>query len=82
MGARTTMMTPDVDLDALLRRWQLASAALMAAERRDPYSYEVDDIADEVIAARLALTQAGVRDVAALAEGRQEPAQAYGAHRR
>jgi hypothetical protein len=83
MGAATTRMTPDVDIAALLFRWQLASASLMVAERRDPYSYEVDDIADVVIAARLALTHAGVRDIAALAEGRQKLlVQAYGAHRR
>jgi hypothetical protein len=62
-----TTMTPDLDVDALLCCWQKASAALIEAECRDPYSAEVDDIADEVIAARLALTQAGVRDIAALA---------------
>jgi hypothetical protein len=72
-------MSPDADLDELLRRWQRASAALMEAERRAPYSFEVDEIADEVIAARLALTQAGVRDIKALAQrvdapGRQLPA--------
>ena len=60
-------MSRDVDLDELLRRWQRASAALMEAERRAPYSLEVDELADEVIAARLALTQAGVRDIDALA---------------
>jgi hypothetical protein len=68
-------MDVDVDMDALLRRWQVASAALMDAECRDPYSDEVDDLADEVLAARLALTQAGVRDIAALAEGRDKLAQ-------
>jgi hypothetical protein len=61
-------MSRDVDLEELLRRWQRASAALMEAERRAPYSLEVDDIADEVIAARVALTQAGVRDIDALAQ--------------
>jgi len=61
-------MSADVDLDVLLHRWQLASAALAAAEAQDPYSYEVDEIADEVIAAKLALTQAGGRDIAAFAE--------------
>ncbi|HTC68398.1 MAG TPA: hypothetical protein VK662_02420 [Acidothermaceae bacterium] len=61
-------MSRDVDLDELLRRWRRASAKLTEAERRAPYSLEVDDIADEVIAARLALTQAGVRDIDALAE--------------
>ena len=68
-------MTPDVDLNALLHRWQVASAALIEAECRDPYSYEVDDLADEVSAARLALSLAGVRDIDALGEGRYEFAQ-------
>jgi hypothetical protein len=66
-------MTPDVN--ALLRRWQAASAALIEAECRDPYSYQVDDLTDEVNAARLALSQAGIRDIDALAEGRYEFAQ-------
>lgn len=66
-------MTPDVD--TLLRRWQVASAALIEAECRDPYSYEVDDLADEVSAARLALSLAGVRDIDALGEGRDDFAQ-------
>jgi hypothetical protein len=66
-------MTPDVN--ALLRRWQVASAALLEAECRDPYSFEVDDLADEVLAARVALSEAGVRDIDALAEGRYEFAQ-------
>ena len=61
-------MSADPGVDELLRRWQRASAALLEAERRSPYSLEVDEIADEVIAARLALTQAGVRDIDALAE--------------
>jgi len=64
-------MSPDLDLEELLRRWRRASAALMEAEHRAPYSLEVDEIADEVIAARLALTQAGVRDIDALAERAQ-----------
>jgi hypothetical protein len=64
-------MSQEVDLDELLRRWRRASAALMEAERRAPYSLEVDEIADEVIAARLALTQAGVRDIDALAQRTQ-----------
>jgi hypothetical protein len=38
----------------------------------DPYSFEVDDFADEVLAARIALSQAGVRDIAALSEGRYD----------
>jgi hypothetical protein len=63
-------MTQDADLDALLRTWRVAAAALVEAECRDPYSYEVDDLTDEVNAARLALTQAGVRDIEALAAGR------------
>lgn len=67
-------MTPDVN--ALLRRWQAASAALIDAECRDPYSYEVDDLTDEVNAARLALSQAGVRDIEGLAQGRLELAHA------
>jgi hypothetical protein len=67
-------MTPDVN--ALLRRWQVASAALIEAECRDPYSYEVDDLTDELNAARLALSQAGVRDIEALAQGRLELAHA------
>jgi hypothetical protein len=65
-------MTPDVDVDALLRRWQAASAGLIEAECRDPYSFEVDDFADEVVATRIALSQAGVRDIEALAEGRYD----------
>jgi hypothetical protein len=64
------------DVYALLRRWQVASAALIEAEGRDPYSYEVDDLTDEVNAARLALSQAGVRDIEALARGRLEVAHA------
>ncbi len=63
-------MTPDMDIDALLRRWRVASAALIEAECRDPYSYAVDDLTDEVNAARIALSQAGVRDIEALAQGR------------
>lgn len=75
-------MTTNVDLDGLLHRWQVASAALTAAEARDPYSYEVDELADEVIAAKLALTQAGVRDILALAawaEARREQLPAHSA---
>jgi hypothetical protein len=64
-------MSADVHLD-LLHRWQAASAALADAEARDPYNDEVDDLADEVIAARVALTEAGVRDIAALAIGQHE----------
>jgi hypothetical protein len=67
-------MTPDVN--ALLRRWQVASAALIEAECRDPYDYEVDDLTDEVNAARLALSEAGVRDIEAFAQGRLELAHA------
>jgi hypothetical protein len=63
-------MTFDVDVDALLRLWRAAAAALMEAECRNPYSYEVDDLTDEVNAARLALSQAGVRDIEALAQSR------------
>jgi hypothetical protein len=69
-------MTPDVDMDDLLRRWRVASAALIEAECRDPYSYEVDDLTDEVNAARLALSQAGVRDIEAFGQGRLELAHA------
>ena len=69
-------MNMTTDVDALLRRWQVASAALTEAECRDPYSYEVDDLTDEVNAARLALSQAGVRDIEALAQGRLELAHA------
>jgi hypothetical protein len=69
-------MTPDVDMDDLLRRWRVASAALIEAECRDPYSYEVDDLTDEVNAARLALSQAGVRDIEAFARGRLQLAHA------
>jgi hypothetical protein len=75
-------MNTDVDLDVLLHRWQVASAALADAEARDPYSYEVDEIADEVIAAKLALTQAGVRDIIALAawaEGQRDQLTAHAA---
>ena len=65
-------MSADVDLDLLLHRWRAASAALAEAEVRSPYSFEVDELADEVIEARLALTQAGVRDIAALASGQRQ----------
>jgi len=71
-----TTMTFDVDVDALLRRWRVAAAALIEAECRDPYSYEVDDLTDEVNAARIALSQAGVRDIEALAQSRLELAHA------
>jgi len=64
------------DVNALLHRWQVASAALIEAECCDPYSYEVDDLTDEVNAARLALGQAGVRDIEGLAQGRLELADA------
>lgn len=67
-------MTPDVN--ALLRSWQVASAALSEAECRDPYSDEVDDLTDEVNAARLALSQSGVRDIEAFAQGRLQLAHA------
>jgi hypothetical protein len=56
-------MTFDVDVDALLRRWRVASAALIEAECRDPYSYDVEDLTDEVNAARFALSIAVVLDV-------------------
>ena len=75
LGRTGIKMTSDLDLDALLRRWRVASAALIEAECRDPYSFEVDDFADEVLAARVALSQAGVRDIDGLAEGRYEFAQ-------
>jgi hypothetical protein len=65
-------MRADVYLDLLLHRWQAASAALAEAEARDPYSYEIDELADEVIEARVALSEAGVRDIAALASGQRE----------
>ena len=65
-------MSADVYLDLLLHRWQAASAALAEAEARDPYSDETDELADEVIAARVALTKAGVRDIAALASSQRE----------
>jgi hypothetical protein len=65
-------MNADVDIDLLLYRWQTVSAALAEAEARDPYSYHVDDLADEVINARLALTQAGVRDIDALTSSQHQ----------
>ena len=65
-------MSQDAHLDTLLHRWQVASAALAAAEARDPYSYEIDELADAVIAARIALTEAGVRHIDALAGGQRE----------
>jgi hypothetical protein len=71
-------MTQDVDLDALLRTWRSAAAALVEAECRNPYSYEVDDLTDEVNAARLALTQAGVHDIEALAAVRLQLAHSTG----
>jgi hypothetical protein len=65
-------MSTDVYLDLLLQRWEAASAALARAEARDLYSDEVDELADEVIAARVALSEAGVRDIEALASGQRE----------
>ena len=72
-------MSTDIDLDVLLHRWQVAAAALEQAEANDPYSYEVDEIADEVIAAKLALTQAGVRDIIAFSEGQRDQLTAHAA---
>jgi hypothetical protein len=65
-------MSADVYLDLLVHRWQMASDALAEAEARDPYSDEIDEFADEVIAARLALSEAGVRDIDALVGGQRE----------
>jgi hypothetical protein len=65
-------MSTDVYLDLLLQRWEAASAALAKAEARDPYSDEVDELADEVLAARVTLSEAGVHDIAALASGQRE----------
>jgi len=65
-------MGADVELDLLLHRWHVASAALAEAEARDPYSDDVDELADAVIDARLALSQAGVRDIAAFDRGQRE----------
>jgi hypothetical protein len=48
--------------DLPFRRWREAIAALAAAERDDPYSLETDQLAADVIAARLVLTQARVAD--------------------
>lgn len=64
-------MSADVYLDMLLDRWRVASHALAEAEARDPYSDEIDELADEVVAARVALTEAGVRDIDALADGQR-----------
>ncbi len=58
----------DTRRERLAASWQVASAALIEAECRDPYNYEVDDLTDEVNAARLALSQAGVRDIEAFAQ--------------
>jgi hypothetical protein len=77
-GLKGRAMTQDVDLDALLRSWRTAAAALVEAECRNPYSYAVDDLTDEVNAARLALTQAGVRDIEALAAQRLQLAHSTG----
>ena len=48
--------------DRPFRRWQDAVAALADAEKRDPYGPDADRLALEVIAARLALTQARIAD--------------------
>ena len=61
-------MSADVYLDMLLHRWRVASDTLAEIEARDPYSDEIDELADEVVAARVALTEAGVRDIGALAD--------------
>ena len=65
-------MSADVYLDMLLHRWRVASDTLAESEARDPYSDEIDELADEVVAARVALTEAGVRDIDALADGQRE----------
>ena len=39
-------MNVTLDVNALLGRRQAASAAVIEAECRDPYSYEVDDLTD------------------------------------
>jgi hypothetical protein len=72
-------MSADVYLDLLLHRWRVASAALAEAEARDPYSDEIDELADEVIEARVALSEAGVRDIAALDRGQRERLVAHAA---
>jgi hypothetical protein len=48
--------------DRPFRRWQDAVGALADAEKRDPYGPDADRFAVEVIAARLALTQARIAD--------------------
>lgn len=65
-------MSTDVYLDLLLHRWHVASAALAEAKARDPHSDDIDELADEVFDARLALGEAGVRDIAAFDCGQRE----------
>ena len=65
-------MSADVYLDLLLHRWRVAAAALAKAEACDPYSFDVDELADAVIGARLALSEAGVRDIAAFDHAQRE----------
>ena len=62
--------------DRPFRRWQIALAALNEAEKSNPHHFDVDVLAAEVIAARLALTQARIADGWAPHDAAQEAAAA------
>lgn len=47
-------------VDEPFEQWRVATATLAAAEARDPYSVEIEHLANAVIAARVALTQARI----------------------
>jgi hypothetical protein len=57
-----TLKNPGPHSDLPFQRWWAAVAALAEAEQRDPRGVEVDGLANEVIAAGLALTQARIAD--------------------
>jgi hypothetical protein len=46
--------------DVMLERLQQATAALVAAERRDPYGDDIDPLIDDTTAARIALRRSRI----------------------
>jgi hypothetical protein len=61
-GTAVSHETPPSRSDVPFRRWQAAVANLTESERRAPHGIEADRLAEEVIAARLALTKARIAD--------------------
>jgi hypothetical protein len=57
-----TLQSPGPSSDLPLQRWRAAVAALAQAERIDPRGLDVDRLANEVIAARVALIQVRIAD--------------------